>query len=189
MDFSVRIFHCKLTLLLPVIAAVVIICVIPFQPINADDMSQVHKTSKNAKKVHFTANRLVSDNGAGLVELNGDVHITQGKTIIHADTFLVYYSKEMMPEKDRHDPGSEAIEKVVATGNVYIRFDDIVANTQRAVYTKMNQTVILAGDGTKTMKGKHSITGSAITYFMDKKQIKIERGKGKQIRAIVFPEK
>ncbi len=189
MDFSVRIFHCKHTLLLPVIAAVLIIGIIPFQSINADDTSQVHKTAENAKKIHFSANQLVSDSRIGRVELNGNVKITQGKTIISADTVLIYYNKEIMLEKNRVDPDNETIEKIVAIGNVYIRFDDIVANTQKAVYTKMNQTVILTGDGSKISKGKHSISGSTITYYMEKKQIKIERGKGKQIRAIMFPEK
>ena len=188
MDFSVRIFHCKLALLLPVIAVVLIIGIIPFQSIIADDTSQVHKTSENAKKIHFSANQLVSDSGAGLVELSGNVKIYRGKTIIHADALLVYYNKEIMLEKDRYDPDNEAIEKIVAIGNVYIRFDDIVANTQQAVYTKMNQTVILTGDGTKIIKDKHSISGLTITYFMDKKQIKIARGRGKQIKAIMFPK-
>lgn len=115
----------------------------------------------------------------------GNVKATQGTTVITADRLKIYYS---VPEKtDRPIAGEEAIQKIIASGKVSIRFGDILAKTKQAVYTKETRTIVLTGPNSTIEDGNNSIAGSTITLYMDGKSIRVSSGQRNRVNAVFHP--
>ncbi|UCH22437.1 MAG: lipopolysaccharide transport periplasmic protein LptA [Deltaproteobacteria bacterium] len=142
------------------------------------------KPSQNGK-IYITADKLVSDNDTQSAEFMGNVKATQGTTVITADRLKIYYS---VPEKtDRPIAGEEAIQKIIASGKVSIRFGDILAKTKQAVYTKETRTIVLTGPNSTIEDGNNSIAGSTITLYMDGKSIRVSSGQRNRVNAVFHP--
>jgi LmbE family N-acetylglucosaminyl deacetylase len=77
-----------------------------------------------------------------------------------------------------------AIEKLEASGNVKITFDDKVAVAQKAVYQTEKRVLVLSGPNSKVTSGKDSISGEIITYYRADERIKVESGPNKRVEAV-----
>ena len=51
-------------------------------------------TDTEAKRIHITSQRLISDQSGNLAEFIGDVHAVQGETSIRADSLKIFFSKK-----------------------------------------------------------------------------------------------
>jgi lipopolysaccharide export system protein LptA len=139
------------------------------------------KNSRN-KQTYISADKLVTDNNTKSAEFTGNVKATQGDTVITADRLKVFYIADK--KKDQRVAGEEAIQKIIATGAVTIRFGDVLAKTRRAVYTKETRTIVLTGANTWIGDGKNSVAGSTITLYMDDKHISVSSGKSQRVEAV-----
>jgi lipopolysaccharide export system protein LptA len=143
------------------------------------------KTGADEKKIHVTSDMLTSDNEAGFAEFSGNVRAAQGTTIIHSDRLRIYYKKGGKSAPSLSS-GTGAVEKIVATGNVKINFDDKTAVSEMAEYMTETQVVILSGENTKVTTADESISGAKITLYRADGRVKVESGKGKRVEAILF---
>jgi lipopolysaccharide export system protein LptA len=144
--------------------------------------------NKNAdqKAIRITSDLLTTDNDTGFVEFSGNVRATQGTTVIVSDRLKVFY-KEDADSAQKISGGSGAVEKIVASGNVKIDFDDKQAVSNEAEYMTETQILVLSGPDSKvTTANNESISGAKITLYRSDGRIKVEGGHGKRVEAVFY---
>ena len=77
-----------------------------------------------AKKIHITADRLISNTPDNQAEFIGNVRASQGETLITTDSLKIFFSGT---SKTGQSSPAQSLEKLVATGNVEIKFDNRLA--------------------------------------------------------------
>ncbi len=140
--------------------------------------------SKETKKIHIKADKLISDKNAQFFEFIGNVTAKQENTIVTSDNLKVFYNNDLQ-QTDTIAANEESIKEIIATGNVKIRFDNRVAVTEQAVYNTEYRTLILTGKDSRVMTEESWITGEKITVNRDNGHITFERGKAGPVEAII----
>ena len=140
------------------------------------------------EKIKISADNLTVDNESRFAEFSGSVKAQQGDTVILADTLRIFY-KSGIDDGGKKSSGEDAIEKIVANGNVKIRFENRVAVSDEAVYITSTQKLTLSGPNTKITSGNDSISGSKITLYRNDGRINIESNEADRVEAIFYPGK
>lgn len=180
-----KIFSCKFT------AGLVLTCFLCLTPVSAapaeaaDDVPKTGPGPPTADKINITAQRLVSNTADNLAEFSGNVQARQGETLISADNLKIYFSGDS--KADKASP-AQSLEKLVATGNVEIKFDNRLAVAQQAVYITAQRVLILSGPGATVTSGDNTITGQTITFFRDDGRFTVEGGSNGRVKAVILPE-
>jgi lipopolysaccharide transport protein LptA len=156
--------------------------VIPATTTYAEDANLGTGINSKNNQTHISADKLVTDNGTKSAEFTGNVRATQGDTVITADRLKIFYIADK--KKDQQVTGEEAIQKIIATGTVTIRFGEVLAKTRRAVYTKETRTIVLTGVNSWIGDRKNSVAGSTITLYMDDERISASSGKSQRVKAV-----
>lgn len=151
----------------------------------ADEKTRDHSPNTASQEIHITADKLVSNINGKYAEFSGNVRAIQETTVITADRLRIYY-KGKSSRKEKLTASNESLEKIVATGNVRINFDDKVATTDQAVYTAASQVLVLTGENSTVISGNNSIIGSRITLDRVDGRITVERGSGSRVEAVIF---
>lgn len=137
------------------------------------------------RKIHITADKLISDNDADYAEFIGNVRATQEDTVITADRLKIFVKKNP-GNKGAPGVGTESINKIIASGNVKINFDNKVAVTPQAVYNTETGVLVLSGDNSRIVSGKDSISGEKITIYRTTGRITVESGGEKRVEAVFY---
>jgi lipopolysaccharide export system protein LptA len=137
------------------------------------------------RKIHITADKLISDNEHDYAEFIGNVRATQKDTVITADRLKIFVKKNP-DNKGTPGVGAESIDKIIASGNVKINFDNRVAVTRQAVYNTKTGVLVLSGDNSRIISGKDSISGEKITLYRTTGRITVESGKEKRVEAVLY---
>ena len=140
---------------------------------------------KENKKIYITSDRLIADNEAMFAEFIGNVVAIRGTDVLTSDSLKIFY-KTGVDKKEKPVAGEEMIQKIVANGNVVIKFDDKVAITQQAVYTAETGIIVLTGPNSKVTSGNNFISGEKITMYRSDDRMIVEGGKEKQVEAIFY---
>ncbi len=156
-------------------------------------MAYANDTSNHPKKknpgvneaIHITSDRLVSDNKVGYAEFIGNVKATQKDTVITSDRLKIFYKKNIA-NKGPLSVSEESIHKIVAQGNVEIKFDNRLATTQQAVYNTETMVLVLSGSNSKIISGNDSISGEKITFYRTDGRIDVESGDKKRVEAVFY---
>lgn len=136
--------------------------------------------------VQITADTLVADDRQKTAEFSGNVRAVQGETVILSDALTIHYTGNPMagPDAGGENSGAGGIRELVATGNVRITFDDIVAESPRAVYTPADRILVLSGPGSRvTREESGTVSGETITVHRDDGRIRFEGG----VEGLFFP--
>lgn len=170
------------------ITAFMLVAVLMNSFVYAEDKPNFTDTHKNKKneKIHITADKLISDHEAKYAEFIGNVKATQRDTVITADKLKIFFKRDMDNKKNPL-AGDESIKKIVANGNVQIKFDNRVAVTQQAVYITETRVLVLSGADSKIISGNNSISGEKITVYRTDGRIQVESGKGERVEAVLYP--
>jgi len=145
--------------------------------------TDVRSLSEN-RKIHITADKLISDNEVDYAEFIGNVRATQEDTVITADRLKIFVKKN--PDNKSPGVGTESINKIIASGNVKINFDNRVAVTPQAVYNTKTGVLVLSGDNSRIISGKDSISGEKITLYRTTGRITVESGEEKRVEAVFY---
>jgi len=146
-----------------------------------DSPLTVKKDTKK-ERIHISAQRLIADDTEKYAEFIGNVKAVQGSTTINSDSLKIYY--EARTENQIKEQTQDSIKKIIATGNVKIKFDDIDAQAEEVIYTTKDRVLILNGPGAKVIKkGSGSTSAKKITIYRDSGQIQFEGG----VEGIFFP--
>ena len=153
----------------------------------ADDstINPATNPEKDSKKIHITADRLIADNEAMSAEFIGNVVAIRETDVITADRLKIFYKKGV-DKKEKSVAGEETIKKIVANGNVVIKFDDKVAVAQQAVYTAETGIIVLTGPNSKVTSGNNFISGKKITMYRSDDRMIVEGGKEKRVEAVFY---
>ena len=153
----------------------------------ADDstINPATNPEKDSKKIHITSDRLIADNEAMFAEFIGNVVAIRGSDVLTSDRLKIFY-KRSVDNKEKPVAGEEMIKKIVANGNVVIKFDDKVAVTQQAVYTAETGIIVLTGPNSKVTSGNNCISGKKITMYRSDDRMIVESGKEKQVEAVFY---
>lgn len=174
---------CRVSYIL--VAILLFVCVFKVSFAYADDPAT--NPEKDIKKIHITSDRLVADNEAMSAEFIGNVVATRETDVITADRLKIFYKKGM-DKKEKPAAGEEMIKKIVANGNVVIKFDDKVAEAEQAVYTAETGIIVLTGPDSKVTSGNNFISGEKITMYRSDDRMIVEGGKEKQVEAVFYSE-
>ena len=175
---------CRLTV--AVISAAVFLFITPIvQDIGWAQEKPIPSLGSN-EKIQVTADSLTIEHDSRYADLVGKVKVTQGDAEIKADNIRIYY-KEGVGGEIKPAQGEDAIEKIVAKGNVKIRYENKVAVTEEAVYITKTKVLMLSGDNSKFTSGNDSITGARITVYRDSNRIMIESSKAQRVEAVFYP--
>lgn len=136
--------------------------------------------------IHIKSDKLMISRDTSIAEFIGNVVAIQGNTTIKADKLKIHY-KQGTNQKSTNS--EEALEKIIASGNVKINFDNRLAVTNEAVYITENRTLTLTGPNTKIVSGKDTIIGEKITYRRDDGFTEVESGKSGPVTMELFPGK
>lgn len=156
-------------------------------------MAYANDTPRNPKKkspggngaIHITSDKLISDNKAGYAEFIGNVKATQDDTVITSDRLKIYYKKNIA-NKGPLSVSEESIHKIVAKGNVEIKFDNRVATAQQAIYNTETMVLVLSGNNSKIISENESISGEKITFYRIDGRINVESGNKKRVEAVFY---
>ncbi len=156
---------------------------------NAQD-KPIIATDSN-EPVRISADTLTVHDNDRQAEFTGSVKASQGNNVIRSDKLKIYY-KSGFGGEEKKPAGEETIEKLVASGNVRIRFDENIAVSEDAVYVTETRVLVLTGENSKITKGNDSISGSKITLYRDDGRITIEGGEKKdgqkgRVEAVFYP--
>jgi lipopolysaccharide export system protein LptA len=175
---------CRLTV--AVISAAVFLFITPIvQDIGWAQEKPIPSLGSN-EKIQVTADSLTIEHDSRYADLVGKVKVTQGDAEIKADNIRIYY-KEGVGGEIKPAQGEDAIEKIVAKGNVKIRYENKVAVTEEAVYITKTKVLMLIGDNSKFTSGNDSISGARITVYRDSNRIMIESSKAQRVEAVFYP--
>ena len=176
--------RCRLTV--AVISAAVFLFITPMvQDLGWAQEKPVPSLGSN-EKIQISADSLTIEHESRYAEFFGNVKVTQGDAEIKADSIRIYY-KEGLRGEFKPAQGEDAIEKIVAKGNVKIRFENRVAVTEEAVYITKTKVLMLSGDNSKITSGNDSISGARITVYQDSNRIMIESSKAQRVEAVFYP--
>ncbi len=177
---------CPIPLFFALVFTVLTVPVVPPSG-NADENLQdtAARSLSEDRKIHITADKLISDNEHDYAEFIGNVRATQQDTVITADRLKIFIKKNP-DNKGARGVGTESIDKIIASGNVKINFDNRVAVTRQAVYNTETEVLVLSGDDSRIISGKDSISGEKITLYRATGRITVESGKEKRVEAVLY---
>ena len=151
----------------------------------ADDKSLTHENNSKNEKIHIASEKLIADNEALNVEFIGNVIATRGDEVVTADSLKIFYKKSLGEDK-KIGAGEEAIKKIIAKGNVIIKFDDKVAVTEQAEYTAETGVLVLTGPNSKVTSGNSFVCGEKITLYRVDDRMTVEGNSKKKVEAVFY---
>lgn len=141
---------------------------------------------KESEKIHITSDSLITDNNASYAEFVGNVQAAQGTTLITSDRLRIYYGSSGS-SKDKKITSQDSVKKIMAIGNVTIRFDNKVAVTEQAEYTTETGVIVLTGANSRVTSGSNYVSGEKITLYRNQDKVTVERSKEKRVEAVFYP--
>ncbi len=141
---------------------------------------------KESEKIHITSDSLITDNNASYAEFVGNVQAAQGTTLITSDRLRIYYGSSGS-SKDKKITSQDSVKKIMAIGNVTIRFDNRVAVTEQAEYTTETGVIVLTGANSRVTSGSNYVSGEKITLYRNQDKVTVERSKEKRVEAVFYP--
>jgi lipopolysaccharide export system protein LptA len=151
----------------------------------AQDANPKGEPAAASEPIRITSERLITDSKENSAEFSGHVQATQGNTVITANRLKIYYQSNGAGNPSV--AGAESLRKIIATGDVEIKFDNRVAVTQEAVYITDEKRLVLTGPNSKITSGKDFISGSKITFFRSDGRVQVESEEGHRVEAVIFP--
>lgn len=149
-----------------------------------NDLPTRKTADPEAKKIHITADRLISNTKENHAEFMGNVKARQGETLIQADSLKIMFSGKSAPG---NASPAQSLEKLVADGNVEIKFDNRLAVARQAVYITAQRMLILSGEAS-VISGDNTIAGETITFYRDDGRFTVEGGSKGRVQAVILPE-
>jgi lipopolysaccharide export system protein LptA len=137
------------------------------------------------ERIAMESDKAVINRAERIIELEGNVKVSQGETVITSNMirlFLKEGAKLDAPQKT----GENAIEKIVAKGNVIFKLDIGTAYSDQAEYTAATKLLVLTGKEPKFISGENTITGSKITVNRDSGMVIFEGGGKSRVEAVIY---
>jgi lipopolysaccharide export system protein LptA len=128
----------------------------------------------------ITSNTMTASNQTNRAIFRGDVKMVQGELIVHSDIMIVYFNEKRTSASSSggQSPTQESkkeIRFIEAKGHVRITKGESRATSQRAIYDKLADKVILTGSPVAWQEGTR-ISGPKMTMFLKENRSVVEGG-------------
>ena len=133
--------------------------------------------------IQITADRLVSRVKDNYAEFIGNVVAVQGDFEIRSDRLRIHYRRNA-GQAVVDAAGSDAIEKIVASGRVRIKSGSRQAQTETAEYLVDEGLLVMKGENSTVVDGENSLRGSVIRLNRLDGKISVEGGPSERVRAV-----
>lgn len=129
----------------------------------------------NDQPIAIESNQLDVDDAKAMATFTGDVNVAQGETLLKTTKLVVFYAKAGAKDgKAAAKPakaampgaGSNEIDRLEASGKVYIKSADQVATAEKADFDMKTQIAIMTGNVVLT-QGENVARGEKLTIHMD----------------------
>ncbi len=161
-----------------------IIVSVPQAAFGTEPLKNMQSSGKK-EQIHITSDLLTTLNETGVAEFSGNVRAVQGDTVITSDRLRIYY-RDTADKAEKLSGGFGAVEKIVASGQVNIKFEGKQAFSDEAVYYTDTQVLTLSGPNSKVINNDDSISGAQITLYRSDGRIKVESNDEKRVEAIFY---
>lgn len=125
--------------------------------------------SNGKEKVELNADNLEMRDKENIAIFSGNVSVVQGDRILRTSKLTVHYTKN-----DGNKRGSEAgglgstgVEKMEASGKVYIKTANQVATGDEGIFDSKSNTMVLTGNRVILTDGNNVATGCRLTAHMN----------------------
>lgn len=138
-----------------------------------------------AGKLFITSDKLVAEQGNAMAEFIGNVKATRGDSVLLADRVKVYFSSPDKKPSDKKEKTNDQgnVDKIVASGNVEYTAGNRKAFADEAVYTTVDEKLVLTGKEPKLLTGNSWVAGRKITLFRLEERVIVESGGTKRVQA------
>ncbi|MCQ0989513.1 LptA/OstA family protein [Jiella marina] len=122
--------------------------------------------------IAIESDQLDVDDRKTVATFTGNVSVRQGETALRSGKLIVYYKRDgareasAEPSAGALPSGSSQIEKLEATGNVYVKSADQVATADRASFDMSSEVVLMTGNVVLT-QGENVAEGCRLQIEMD----------------------
>ncbi|KQT64339.1 MULTISPECIES: LptA/OstA family protein [unclassified Aureimonas] len=135
----------------------------------------------NDQPIAIESDQLDVDDAKSMATFSGNVNVAQGETLLKTTKLVVYYAKDAAkagkgdakapaakPAKATGMPGggSNEIDRLEASGKVYIKSADQVATAEKADFDMKTQVAVMTGNVVMT-QGENVARGDKLTIHMD----------------------
>jgi lipopolysaccharide export system protein LptA len=132
------------------------------------------------KPVHIQADKMVASPTKKFIVFQGNVKVTQDNIQLSAETLRVY----MISSENTVTMTKESVQKIDASGNVRILWNDYRIEAETAEYLPPKNKLMVSGNMARLYQGTNTIAGSSIVLNLETDQVEISSKKGEQVEAI-----
>ncbi|BDA87047.1 hypothetical protein Sa4125_45890 [Aureimonas sp. SA4125] len=141
--------------------------------------------------IAIESDQLDVDDSKAVATFSGNVSVAQGPTLMRSAKLVVYYVKPPAGGEAKAAPkaaaasmpgGNNQIDRLEASGKVYIKSDDQVATAETAKFDMKTQIAVLDGNVVLT-QGENIARGPSLTIHMDTGVAQFSGGRVKMLMA------
>lgn len=166
------------------------------QPVFADTQTDSQNTPPDKKEapLYVVSDKMIAKRDSSMVEFIGNVKATREDSILLADSVEVYFINDKKSKKaatqnpEKQEESQSNIKQIIATGNVEYTAGERKGYADKAVYTALDETLVLTGKAPKLVTGKSFVTGKKITWFRIQDTVIVESDGSKRVEALFNPE-
>ena len=136
--------------------------------------------------IRITSDKMIAEKGSSMVEFIGNVEATRDDSILLADSMKVYFMTDK--KKGKKNDAQNNITKIVSTGNVRYTAGERKAFADEAVYTTIDDVLVLKGNTPRLETGTSFVTGKKITLYRKQDKVIVESDGQKRVEALLNPE-
>lgn len=133
--------------------------------------------SGGKEPVELNADNLEMRDKEGVATFTGNVSVVQGDRVLRTSKLIVHYGKTITPSADKNAKsrsrkqtgglGSTGVEKMEASGKVYIKTATQVATGDEGVFDGQSKIMTLTGKKVILTDGENVATGCKLVAHMD----------------------
>jgi len=149
----------------------------------------------NQQPLHIVSDEMVAQQSSSMVEFSGNVKAVLNDSTVFADSIKIYFNADNnKDDKDTDDKNKKktdeqnSIKKIISTGDVKYSAGERKAFADKAVYTTIDDKLILTGKSPKLITGSSFVTGKKITFYRTHDKVIVESDNKKRVEAFFNPE-
>lgn len=137
--------------------------------------------------IQIDSDKLEVREADGMAIFTGNVSVVQGTTLMKSGEMKVFYKKD----SGSATTGSAAIDRLEATGKIYVKSDNQIATGEKGTYDMNTETLVLSGDKVVLSEGDNVAVGCKLTVLAKTGEAKLESCKGSKtgrVSIVVAPK-
>lgn len=134
---------------------------------------------------NVSSDQMIARRDNSQVEFSGNVKVTRVDSILTAESVKIFFNE------NTEDSGSDVqgnIKKIISSGDVVVVMEEKRAFADKAVYTAVDEILILTGNPARLETGDSFVTGRKITLFRTDDRVLVESDGKNRVQALFNPD-